>query len=135
MFKTLYIISDFIYCFVSCVLFIYLIFLFFEITTAVFFKNVQYVLKKKSYLMFLIYFQCRLIVSQMSSTRCESFNTLLYPIGLALAYVFLFSHQSQFEVQIVWALLILSVLAHIHYGVCVVSHLFIYLVYLVILYL
>lgn len=64
---------------------------------------------------------CRLIVSQMSSTRCESFNTLFYPIGLALIYVFFVSHQSHSEVRIVWALLILSVLAHVHYGVCVVQ--------------
>ncbi|CAL1265218.1 unnamed protein product [Larinioides sclopetarius] len=64
---------------------------------------------------------CRLIVSQMSSTRCEAFNWLFYPIGLALLYIFSCPHHSRTEVQIAWALLILSILAHIHYGVCVVQ--------------
>ncbi|KFM77850.1 Ethanolaminephosphotransferase 1, partial [Stegodyphus mimosarum] len=64
---------------------------------------------------------CRLIVSQMSSTRCEAFNWLFYPIGLALIFIFSCSHQSKTEVFIAWALFILSVVAHIHYGVCVVQ--------------
>ncbi|GIY12653.1 ethanolaminephosphotransferase 1 [Caerostris extrusa] len=64
---------------------------------------------------------CRLIVCQMSSTRCEVFNWLFYPIGLALLFIFTCPHQSSTEVVIAWALLILSILAHVHYGVCVVQ--------------
>lgn len=63
---------------------------------------------------------CRLIVCQMSSTRCEIFNWLLYPILMAMAAVFLSPKVAEFEVGILWAILLFSILAHIHYGICVV---------------
>lgn len=64
---------------------------------------------------------CRLIVAQMSSTRCEAFNWTLFPVtALALVSVLLRPGMS-FETAAVYILAILSTLAQIHYGVCIVS--------------
>lgn len=63
---------------------------------------------------------CRLIVAQMSSTRCEGFDWLLFPTsGLALVSL-IFRPGLYFEVIAVYTLAVLSTLAQIHYGVCVV---------------
>jgi len=63
---------------------------------------------------------CRLIVAQMSSTRCEGFDWLLFPTtALTLASLILRPGHT-FEVTAVYVLAILSTLAQIHYGVCVV---------------
>ena len=64
---------------------------------------------------------CRLIVAQMSNTRCEGFDWLLFPTtGLTLVAL-IFRPGLNFEVPAVYTLAILSTLAQIHYGVCVVS--------------
>ncbi|CAH2057350.1 unnamed protein product, partial [Iphiclides podalirius] len=59
----------------------------------------------------------RLIVAEMSDQRCELFNRLLVP---SLAAVAISMYQPQLEVYALHTLLIASLLAHVHYGVCVV---------------
>ncbi|KAK4885714.1 hypothetical protein RN001_001985 [Aquatica leii] len=62
---------------------------------------------------------CRLIVAQMSSSRSEIFNWLLFPTA-ALAFLSIVSKSAQFEIGLAYALCVLSALAHIHYAYCVV---------------
>jgi len=63
---------------------------------------------------------CRLIVAQMSSTRCEAFNWTLFPVT-ALALVSCLAKPGLgFETAAVYVLAVLSTLTQIHYGVCVV---------------
>ncbi|EEB17164.1 Selenoprotein I, putative [Pediculus humanus corporis] len=64
---------------------------------------------------------CRLIVSQMSSTRCEIFNWLLLPLFFATFFSLMLSPSSKTaETSLLYILLILVTLAHFHYGTCVV---------------
>jgi len=63
--------------------------------------------------------QCRLIVSQMSSTRCEAINWLLIPLAGSVGCIFLADMASK-ETTILKFLTVISVLAHLHYGICVV---------------
>ncbi|MCL4133086.1 UNVERIFIED_CONTAM: hypothetical protein GTU68_019348, partial [Idotea baltica] len=60
---------------------------------------------------------CRLIVSQMSNTRCELINWLLFPFGLTVLIALFFPSVEQ---SLLVAAAVLATLAHIHYGVCVV---------------
>ncbi|XP_006819349.1 ethanolaminephosphotransferase 1-like [Saccoglossus kowalevskii] len=62
---------------------------------------------------------CRLIVSQMSSTRAELFNGLLIPFMLVPA-ISLAVPIGIYELYLTWALAIFLTIAHLHYGVCVV---------------
>jgi ethanolaminephosphotransferase len=63
---------------------------------------------------------CRLIVAQMSSTRCDGFDWLLFPTtGLVLVSLVLRPGQA-FELMSVYVLAIISTAAQIHYGVFVV---------------
>ncbi|KAF6203595.1 hypothetical protein GE061_001927 [Apolygus lucorum] len=61
---------------------------------------------------------CRLVVSQMSGTRCRTTNALILPVlaGLILSYYLPF-----LEVPSVYLLLALTTWAHLHYGICVVD--------------
>ncbi|XP_026332768.1 ethanolaminephosphotransferase 1-like [Hyposmocoma kahamanoa] len=59
----------------------------------------------------------RLIVSEMSSQRCEAVCWLFWPL---LAGVSLSFYQPHLETSCLYALLVLSILAHVHYGMCVV---------------
>ncbi len=64
---------------------------------------------------------CRLIVAQMSSTRCEAFNWTLFPVtALALVSVVMRPGLG-FETAAVYVLAVLSTLTQLHYGVCIVS--------------
>lgn len=63
---------------------------------------------------------CRLIVAQMSTTRCEGFNWTLFPITALTVVSLVFKPGIEFETASVYALATLSTLAQIHYGVCVV---------------
>ena len=63
--------------------------------------------------------QCRLIVSQMSSTRCELFNWLLLPLTLSTLSAIL-CNLSHYELLLLRANGLLYTLLHLHYGVCVV---------------
>ena len=67
---------------------------------------------------------CRLIVAQMSNTRCEAFDWLLFPtFALSFASIVM-QPGAAFEVCAVYVLAILATLTQIHYGVCVVSKAF-----------
>ncbi|KAI1287612.1 Ethanolaminephosphotransferase 1 [Halotydeus destructor] len=63
---------------------------------------------------------CRLIVSQMSSTRCEAFNWLLWPLSSAVLGVFTLEAVRKQEMQLLRLITAFVTIAHIHYGVCVV---------------
>ncbi|KAJ0171567.1 hypothetical protein K1T71_013117 [Dendrolimus kikuchii] len=60
---------------------------------------------------------CRLIVSQMSNQRCEAYNWLLWPLTAATTISLL---MPQYEPILFYSMTMLTVLAHIHYGACVV---------------
>lgn len=62
---------------------------------------------------------CRLIVSQMSNTRCEAFNALLVPLALAVGVCLTIGTPSV-ELSLLYLLLVVTTLAHIHYGTYVV---------------
>jgi len=62
--------------------------------------------------------QCRLIVSQMSNTRCEILPWLLLPIAIAAIFSFILPSV---DLEIMYLVSIVALLAHIHYGTCVVS--------------
>ncbi|XP_045524195.1 ethanolaminephosphotransferase 1-like [Pieris brassicae] len=60
---------------------------------------------------------CRLIVSQMSNRRCDAINWLLWPLsGSVIASIFF----PGYDLAIFYALTLLVIVAHVHYGACVV---------------
>lgn len=63
-------------------------------------------------------FQCRLIVSQMSNTQCELMNWLMFPLALCLVIVVVFP---SLEMATLLFMSGVATIAHIHYGVYVVS--------------
>lgn len=72
--------------------------------------------------------QCRLIVAQMSDTRCDGFNILMWPlVTVVMVSCFPFYHHfglqlsADVERWIVHGLTIFSTIAHLHYGQGVVS--------------
>jgi len=65
---------------------------------------------------------CKLIISQMSNTRCELFSFILAPLTLATAFVLFVPNLSvRSELAVLYSLTTFVVLAHIHYGTCVVT--------------
>nr|CAD7428072.1 unnamed protein product [Timema monikensis] len=65
---------------------------------------------------------CRLIVSQMSSTRCEIFNWMFLPTGLVVALSLLLPDtptNKTLNLCMLYILSLLAIVAHIHYGTCV----------------
>ncbi|KAL3286342.1 hypothetical protein HHI36_000850 [Cryptolaemus montrouzieri] len=62
---------------------------------------------------------CRLIVSQMSSTRCDAFNWLFIPLLLVMLLSVL-TKISIIELLLTYFLFIFTTAAHIHYGTCLV---------------
>lgn len=62
--------------------------------------------------------QCRLIVSQMSNTRCEILPWILLPIAVAAVFSFILP---SIDLEIMYLVSIVALMAHIHYGTCVVS--------------
>lgn len=67
-----------------------------------------------------VIFQCRLIVAQMSNTRCDIFNWLLVPTSIFILLSILIKNAA-FELFLTYTLCIFTTCAHIHYGTCVVS--------------
>nr|XP_002125974.2 ethanolaminephosphotransferase 1 [Ciona intestinalis] len=65
---------------------------------------------------------CRLIVSQMSNTRCQVFNKFVFFIGAGFA-VTLYFHNPVIENYILLTLAIGLTVAHIHYAITVVNKL------------
>ncbi|XP_066143748.1 ethanolaminephosphotransferase 1-like isoform X1 [Euwallacea fornicatus] len=62
---------------------------------------------------------CRLIVAQMSSTRCDWFSPMFLPMLLAIA-VTAVTKLAWLELFLLYALCFGTSLAHIHYGTCLV---------------
>jgi len=63
---------------------------------------------------------CRLIVAQMSSSKCERFNWLLYPFLFAISLSLLGVGNEKF---LLYCFTILAALAQSHYALCVVNQL------------
>lgn len=66
--------------------------------------------------------KCKLIVCQMSSTRCPTLNWLLLPLFLVVTTVSVGAAASHLESLLLHGLTAAFTLAHIHYGVQVVSN-------------
>uniref|UniRef100_A0A8C0J902 Uncharacterized protein n=3 Tax=Testudinidae TaxID=8487 RepID=A0A8C0J902_CHEAB len=65
---------------------------------------------------------CQLIVCQMSSTRCQPLNWMLLPLALVI-FVVISGVAPHWENLLLYLLTAFITLAHIHYGVGVVSQL------------
>lgn len=64
--------------------------------------------------------QCKLIVCQMSNTRCKPLSLLLLPMTAVVLLVISGTLQNnEITVLYIWTAIVL--LTHIHYGVSVVS--------------
>ena len=64
---------------------------------------------------------CRLIVSQMSDTRCELINNMLWPLLAAVCTSLLIPGlPKEAELAVLYILAIIVTAMHLHYGVCVV---------------
>lgn len=63
---------------------------------------------------------CRLIVSQMSNTRCDAFNWLLVAQSVIIVLSSFFVNMPHAELGLLYVFGFLALLAHIHYGACVV---------------
>ncbi|XP_023721455.1 ethanolaminephosphotransferase 1 isoform X2 [Cryptotermes secundus] len=65
---------------------------------------------------------CRLIVSQMSSVHCDLFNWLIIPVGLVTAVSLMLPSTTgaSAELSMLYALAVITTVAHVHYGTCVV---------------
>lgn len=63
---------------------------------------------------------CRLIISQMSSTKCDRFNFLFLPLLAAMGISFLYP---PLEGTALWVYFIIAFLVHLHFGVSVVNEL------------
>ncbi len=64
---------------------------------------------------------CQLIVAQMSNTRCEVFSWLLVPVGAVVAAALILPSSLHLELPLLYMLTAFTFLAHVHYGVCLVS--------------
>ncbi|ENN71378.1 hypothetical protein YQE_11925, partial [Dendroctonus ponderosae] len=62
---------------------------------------------------------CRVIVAQMSSTRCDWFNWMFVPTVLAIMISGV-TQSPTLELYLLYALCLGTSIAHIHYGTCVV---------------
>lgn len=62
---------------------------------------------------------CRLIVAQMSNTRCELYNFLIIPTALVVL-TSLTVQSLDVDLKLTYGLCVFATLAHVHYGTCVV---------------
>ena len=60
---------------------------------------------------------CRLIIAQMSNTRCQIFNWMLLPFSIIILVSIL---VPSLELFLLYIILLFTVSYHIHYGTCVV---------------
>ncbi len=68
-----------------------------------------------------IFVKCRLIVAQMTSTRCEIFNWIFIPLTTVVAIIALTSINALHEVYLLYFMALLVTLGHVHYGICMVN--------------
>lgn len=61
---------------------------------------------------------CRLIIAQMSNTRCQIFNWMLIPFSIVILVSIL---VPSLELFLLYIVLIISLIYHVHYGTCVVK--------------
>ena len=82
------------------------------------FPTQNHINKTKRVLMLLL--QCRLIVSTMSSQRCQTFNVMLYPI---CAFLLIVPFIKSVEIEMAILVLYTAGVAifHVHYGIFLVS--------------
>lgn len=66
-----------------------------------------------------MFLQCKLIVCQMSNTRCQPLTWLLLPMAFVVALAVTGVVTNEVLLLYLWTAAV--VLAHIHYGVSVVS--------------
>ena len=71
-------------------------------------------------MIFLSFFQCRLIICQMTSTKASNFNWLLLPY-MATAVLSIATNLGNMELVLLYTLTVFVVCAHVHFGVNVVS--------------
>jgi len=65
---------------------------------------------------------CKLIISQMSNTRCELISFILAPLALATVFIlFVPGLTERSELLVMYGLTLFVIVAHIHFGVCVVK--------------
>ncbi|XP_071162791.1 ethanolaminephosphotransferase 1-like [Mytilus edulis] len=62
---------------------------------------------------------CRLIIAQMSNTRCEVFHWMLVPLCCIVALVILIA-PGNIEIYILWCYALIVISAHVHFGFGVV---------------
>lgn len=67
---------------------------------------------------YIIFFQCRLIVAQMSKTRCEAHNNLL---SYMIVAIFFSTFLPPIELIVMYIMAFISIVTHIYYGGCVVN--------------
>nr|CAB3265959.1 ethanolaminephosphotransferase 1 [Phallusia mammillata] len=63
---------------------------------------------------------CRLVVAQMSGTRCQVINKFLPVLALALS-ITLYLRDAKVDNYLFWSVTVFLTLAHIHYGIVVVN--------------
>ena len=63
--------------------------------------------------------QCRIVVRQMSDSRCQLVNSFVLLAALCFVGVFL-SQKPSVEIAILWLFVVSTTLAHLHYGMVVV---------------
>lgn len=65
--------------------------------------------------------QCRLIICQVSSSRCEIVNTLTSVFSLVALSSLFFPFMGSIELVSIRILALIMTISHIHYAVCVVQ--------------
>lgn len=61
---------------------------------------------------------CRLIIAQMSNTRCQIFNWILVPFSIIILVSIL---VPSLELFLLYVILMITIVYHVHYGTCVVK--------------
>ena len=91
--------------------------------TGTLFSNITVKIHFKKLHLFIFPFsnKCRVIIAQMTSTRCEVFNWILIPLSIVVGLASLPNIQGYFEVYFVYFMALLVTLSHVHYGICAVS--------------
>ncbi|KAL5278899.1 EPT1 family protein [Megaselia abdita] len=107
----------------------------FVISTIWVFFSINDIINKEPRIMFILFgtlfsnIACRLIVAQMSDTRCDGFNVLMWPLVSVVVVscfqwyqsLFHFRFEEDYERWLLYGLTIFVTMAHLHYGICVVQ--------------
>ncbi|KAJ8941713.1 hypothetical protein NQ318_023309, partial [Aromia moschata] len=102
------------------------VFIFFNITLVWILKSPSNIVDRDPRALFFLMgtifsnISCRLIVAQMSNTRCDAFNSLFIPT-IAVVAVSILTQSALLELFLLYSLCLVTTLAHIHYGTSVVQ--------------